>query len=218
MAATDHEATYEVATATRLLAAEMFAGLTEEQWRSPSLCAGWTSREVAAHLAEPLETGMSLASLVVALVRARGSLDRMVDVSATRYAARPTAELVATLRGRADVRLSPPIIGPRGPMCDSLIHLRDVARPLGLDANPPPEHWRHVLDFVTDPKGATTGFVGRGHLRSLRLVATDQDWTHGDGAELHGPSEALVMALTGRSVALADLDGPGVEVLRGRLR
>lgn len=218
MAETDPEATYDVATRTRLLAAEMFAGLDDEQWRRPSLCAGWTVREVAAHLAEPLETGMSMGSLLVALVRARGSLDRMVDVSARRYAARPTAELVATLRERADVRLSPPVIGPRGPMADSLIHLRDAARPLGLDADPPPEHWRHVLDFVTDPRGATTGFVGRGHLGGLRLVATDQDWTHGDGQELRGPSEALVMALTGRAVALDDLAGPGVDVLSRRLR
>ncbi|WP_299052331.1 maleylpyruvate isomerase family mycothiol-dependent enzyme [uncultured Nocardioides sp.] len=218
MAGPDHEATYDVATQTRLLAAEMFAGLDEEQWRRPSLCAGWTVREVAAHLAEPLETGMSTLGLLVGVIRARGSLDRMVDTSARRFATRSTDELVGLLRERADVRLSPPVIGPRGPMADSLIHLRDAARPLGLDANPPPEHWRHVLDFVADPKGTTTGFVGRGHLRGLRLVATDQAWTHGDGQELRGPSEALVMTLTGRAVALDDLAGPGVDALRRRLR
>jgi hypothetical protein len=31
---------YAVATANRPLAADMFAGLSEEQWRTPSLCAG----------------------------------------------------------------------------------------------------------------------------------------------------------------------------------
>ncbi|MCH1868076.1 maleylpyruvate isomerase family mycothiol-dependent enzyme [Nocardioides sp. CFH 31398] len=218
MATTDHEATYGVATATRRLAAEMFAGLSDEQWRTPSLCGGWTVREVAAHLAEPLETGMSTVGLLVGIVRARGSLDRMVDTSARRYAAaRTPAQLVRTLRERADERLDPPVIGPHGPMSDSLIHLRDAARPLGAGANPPPEHWRHVLDFLTDPQAVTKGFSTPAARKGLRLVATDQDWTHGDGAELTGPSEALTMALTGRAVALDDLSGAGVDVLRSRL-
>jgi uncharacterized protein (TIGR03083 family) len=220
MPASDHEATYAVATATRRLAAEMFAGLTAEQWRTPSLCGGWTVREVAAHLAEPLETGMSTLGLLVGIVRARGSLDRMVDTSARRYAASHTpAELVRTLRERADERLDPPVIGPRGPMADSLIHLRDAARPLGAETNPPAEHWHHVLDFLTDPKAVTTGFSTPSARKDLRLVATDLDWTWGSPGDttVEGPGEALTMALTGRRVALDDLSGDGVDVLRGRL-
>ena len=29
--------------------AELLAGLTEEQWNAPSLCAGWRVKEVVAH-------------------------------------------------------------------------------------------------------------------------------------------------------------------------
>ena len=47
--------------------------------------------------------------------------------------------------------------------------------------------------------------------------ATDQAWSWGTGAELAGPSEALAMAVSGRSVALDDLEGEGVETLRARL-
>ncbi len=126
----------------------MFATLTPEQWRTPSLCAGWTLREVAAHLLEPLETEVGTLELLVYLARYRGSLDRMVDDTARKVAARPTDELVTGLRERAATRLTPPVIGPLGPMTDTCIHLRDAARPLGLDVCPPPASWRPALDFL----------------------------------------------------------------------
>src|SRR3954454_8422325 len=94
----------------------MFATLTPGQWRTPSLCAGWTVREVAAHFLEPLETGVGTLKLLLSLVRYRGSLDRMVDDTARKVAARPIDELVTGLRQRASTRLTPPVIGPLGPM------------------------------------------------------------------------------------------------------
>lgn len=212
----DAETVYQIATANRLLAADMFATLTPEQWRTPSLCAGWTVREVAAHLLEPLETGVGTLKLLVYLVRYRGSLDRMVDDTARKAAARPTDELVTGLRERASTRLTPPVIGPLGPMTDTCIHLRDAARPLGLDACPPPASWRPALDFLVS-KPATKGFIPRDRLTGLRFVATDQDWRHGDGPEIIGSSEAIALAVSGRRAALDDLAGPGLDVLRRRI-
>ncbi len=156
--AADVEAIYQIATANRLLAADMFADLTPEQWRTPSLCAGWTVREVAAHLLEPLETKVDVLKLLAYLVRYRGSLDRMVDETTRKVAARPTDELVTGLRERASTRLRPPVIGPLGPMTDTGIHLRDAARPLGLDVCPPPASWRPALDFLVS-KPASRGFI-----------------------------------------------------------
>jgi hypothetical protein len=45
------------------------------------------------------------------------------------------------------------------------------------------------------------------------------EWTvrDGQGPEISGPSEALALAIGGRPVALDDLAGPGLPVLRGRL-
>ena len=214
--ASDAEAVYRIATDNRLLAADMFADLTPEQWRTPSLCAGWTIREVAAHLLEPLETEVNTLMLLAYLVRYRGSLDRMVDDTARTVAARPTDELVSGLRERASTRLAPPVIGPLGPMTDTCIHLRDAARPLGLDVCPPPASWRPALDFLVS-KPARRGFIPRDRLVGLRLIATDQDWQHGEGSEIHGSSEAIAMAVSGRSAALADLAGPGTDVLRARV-
>ena len=57
----------------------------------------------------------------------------------------------------------------------------------------------------------------RGRGDGLRFRATDQDWAHGNGLEVSGPSEALALAIGGRTVALDDLAGPGLPLLRSRL-
>ena len=52
----------------------------------------------------------------------------------------------------------------------------------------------------------------------LRLVATDADWSHGEGTDdVRGPSGELLLAATGRSTGLDGLEGPGVATLAGRL-
>ena len=212
----DVEAIYQNATASRLLAADNLGTLSPEQWRRPMVCAGWTVREVASHFLEPLETEVGTLKLLIYLVRYRGSLDRMVDDTARKVAARPTDELVTGLRERAATRLTPPVIGPLGPMTDTCIHLRDAARPLGFDVCPPPASWRPALDFLVC-KPATKGFIPRDRLTGLRFIATDQNWRHGDGPEILGSSEALAMAVSGRPAALVDLAGPGLDVLRRRI-
>jgi hypothetical protein len=51
----------------------------------------------------------------------------------------------------------------------------------------------------------------------LRLVATDTDWSVGEGPELRGPVLSLLLLLTGRQVVLPELEGPGAAVLTERL-
>ncbi len=57
----------------------------------------------------------------------------------------------------------------------------------------------------------------RRHGRGLRLVATDLDWSAGNGPEVTGTGDALLMAIAGRPAALADLTGPGVATLAERV-
>jgi hypothetical protein len=62
------------------------------------------------------------------------------------------------------------------------------------------------------------GFVGsKKRAAGLHLVATDVDWSHGDGPEVRGPGEAILLALTGRTVVLDELTGEGVATLRSRM-
>ncbi len=85
---------------------------------------------------------------------------------------------------------------------------------LGLPNDVTLDDWRMVLDWL--PSGVP-GLVPKRRAAGLRLVAADQDWSWGEGEAINGSSEALAMALAGRPVALNDLQGPGVALLRDRL-
>jgi len=58
--------------------------------------------------------------------------------------------------------------------------------------------------------------LGAMRARGVRLIATDLDWSHGDGPELRGTGEAVLMVMAGRAAALDDLDGPGKAKLAQR--
>lgn len=204
---------FDLIARERLRAADMFESLDEAQWAVPSLCGDWTVRDMAGHLIVPFSFG--LPGLALGMLKAKGSFHRFNSRAARELARKPVPELVETLRRNAKSRFTPPGHPPLAPLTDIAAHTRDVARPLGLDVTAPPEVWRHALGFLVTPR-AHPAFVRRGRLDGVRLRATDQDWAHGDGAEVAGPSEALAMAMLGRTVALDDLTGDGVGVLRGR--
>lgn len=110
-------------------------------------------REVCAHLVPP-EGGYEVLRVLWDVVRFRGDLARMVDVTTREQARQPTTDLVASLRERAGERLKAPVVGPQRPMVATAIHLRDAARRLALDTCPPLQDWRQVLDFlVSRPAG-----------------------------------------------------------------
>lgn len=70
------------------------------------------------------------------------------------------------------------------------------------------------LDFLT---AAANDLIPQGALHGLRLQAEDVDWGYGDGPSVDGPAEALLLAMSGRTIALEHLVGEGVETLTGRL-
>jgi len=190
----------------------MFGGLDDAQWATQSLCSEWTVRDVAGHLITPM--CVSTPRFALGAVTSGGFSRYSVKV-ARRLAARPAAELVRTRHDQADQRFTPPGLGPLAPLTDITVHTRDAARPLGLDTTAPLPVWTAVLDFLTSDQVRPI-FVPRGRLTGLHFRATDQPWESGQGPEVEGPSEALAMAVVGRSVALADLSGDGVPVLAAR--
>lgn len=202
--------------ANRRLLADFFDGLDESQLETQSLCSAWTVREVLGHSAMPFSVGIG--RLLWRTFRAGGSIDRASAAIAEEQARRPVAELTGLLRTYAGKRVPAPGVGPMGQFTDHCIHLRDCARPLGLDSDVALDDWRAVLDWLPT-KQASLGVVPAGRLDGLALRASDQDWSWGgaEEAEVSGPSEALALALAGRTAALADLDGPGVATLRERI-
>ena len=198
----------------RRRAVALFEGLDAAQWAAPSLCAGWTVRDVAGHLVVPFE--VSAPSLLLEVVRQRGSFDRAMDRVSRRVAQRPTAELIEVLRAHTGSRFTPPGQGPEAPLADLSIHLHDVARPLGLDLTLPPTSWRLVLDYFMSTR-SRRAFVPAARLAGLSFTTTDQRWSAGAGQEVRGTSAAVALALAGRTAVLDELDGRGLDRLRARL-
>ncbi|WP_116247488.1 maleylpyruvate isomerase N-terminal domain-containing protein [Nocardiopsis sp. FIRDI 009] len=59
-------------------------------------------------------------------------------------------------------------------------------------------------------------FLASERMRGLRLTAEDTDWAVGEGTEVRGPLQALLMTLTGRAVCLAVSTGRAARGDGGR--
>ncbi|RZS36904.1 uncharacterized protein (TIGR03083 family) [Herbihabitans rhizosphaerae] len=209
----DRDTAWQVITQERLSLADLLDTLTAEEWETPSLCAGWRVRDVAAHVAlAPRPPGPW--TMIVEGVRARGSFHRLNHDIAVRHAHQPTERIVEELREHAASRRLPPVTNYRNILFDVLVHGQDIAIPLGRERAMSPEAARAGADRVW-----TMGwpFWAKRRLRGVRLVATDVDWTAGEGAEVRGPIDALLLLITGRSAALPHLTGAGVPGLTERL-
>jgi uncharacterized protein (TIGR03083 family) len=204
--------TFEMIARERRDLADTLSGFDTKQWTTPSLCQGWTVHDVAAHLLMPLVT--SIPRLIVAMAGSGFNFDRANLGLTARVAQRSNAELVTGLRANADHRFKPPGMGAEAPLTDTLVHGQDIRRPLGIDRRIAPEHLARSLTFLS---GKTQGFVPKGLVDGVRFEATDLAWNGGDGALARGTGEAILLTMTGRRVAVAELEGPGVELLRTRL-
>lgn len=189
--------------------AELLDGLSPQQWQAPTLCNGWNVGDVVAHTIAYL--GQTRMGLVAAMLAARGQIDRLNE-SALRTAAGPD-ELRGLMRAGVDPSGAGALYGCRVALIECLIHQQDIRRPLGLPRIIPADTLRASLTFAR----VSPVIGGAWRTRGLRLIATDLDWSAGRGPVIHGPGEALLLAMTGRVEAVADeLQGPGLTPLRRR--
>ncbi|MVO88219.1 maleylpyruvate isomerase family mycothiol-dependent enzyme [Streptomyces sp. p1417] len=197
----------------RLSVAALLERLDDADWEAPSLCRGWTVRDVAAHLT--LSTRTTWPTMLKGVIRARGDWERMeAEAAVRRAAAFSPAELIAQIRETAGSPKRAPMASPLDPLVDFLVHGQDIARPLGLTRGMPPEQTAAALGRVV-----SSPFYGaRKRLRGVRLVATDLDWSTGDGPqEAQGPAADLLLLATGRPAGLTGVTGPGAERIAAAL-
>ncbi|MED5815807.1 maleylpyruvate isomerase family mycothiol-dependent enzyme [Mycolicibacterium sp. 050232] len=192
--------------------ATLVEGLDAEQLATPSLCAGWDVKTVAAHLVSDFTDGFW--GFLASGIR-HGSIDLGIDALARRRSQASAAEIAETLRRDADYRLSPPVTGPVSGLTDVLVHGADMRIPLGLPHRPDPQQVARVLDFLTSR--TQLGFFPHRRLRGIALLDADTGRTWGEGQAITGPGVALMLAVCGRSVAFEHLSGDGLDVLRSRL-
>ncbi|WP_432058263.1 maleylpyruvate isomerase family mycothiol-dependent enzyme [Streptomyces sp. bgisy022] len=186
-------------------------GLDDRQWEQPSLCEGWTVHDVVAHLVDSART--TRLGFVVGLARARFDFHRQNAHGVARERGASPLETLARLRRVASSTTTPPApLDSR--IVEELVHGEDIRRPLGLIRPYPRDAVVRALRLQVHTPAAFGG--ARERVAPLRLTATDADVSIGDGPETTGPALSLLLAVTGRRVALDDLDGPGAGVLRQR--
>jgi uncharacterized protein (TIGR03083 family) len=207
--ATKHDYAGLVAT-ERAAFADLIAGLGEDDKRKQSLCAGWSTRDVACHVASGNRTG--LGRTLVGIVMSGFSPDRFNAREVQAWRGRGDAEIVEAI---AEPRLKGILkLSPAGALTEIFLHQQDVRRPTGRARAYSPACLAAALDATVT---VTTGTGSKKRVKGLALRATDIDWSHGSGAEVSGSAEALILAANGRAVAAGDLSGAGLESLRQRL-
>jgi uncharacterized protein (TIGR03083 family) len=208
----DREFVFAAVADERRRLANLLDGLDAAQLATPSLCAGWDVKTVAARVVSTVVDGTRA---FVGLALRRRSMARAIGELARRRTRLSAAEIAASLHRCADHRISPPLFGPLDPLADVLVHGGDIEIPLGLPFQPDPQLAALAMDFLTSPW--PFGFVPLGRLRGISLRANDVRRVWGSGAEIVGPVAALMVAVSGRTALLHLLDGPGLPPLRQRV-
>jgi uncharacterized protein (TIGR03083 family) len=184
--------------------------LTDEQWATPSLCAGLTVREVLAHLT----SGASLNAVrwLAGVIRCRFDFDRQVAMRLAEQLGATPAETLGGFQRVVTSTTEPPlpVVAMLG---ETIVHGEDIRRPLGLRRAHPIETITRVAAYYS---GSDQVVLAKGRIAGLRLAANDGPFAAGSGPLVTGATTALTMAMTGRAAYCDDLEGDGVATLRER--
>ncbi len=188
------------------------AGLDPAQWDTQSLCSEWQVRHVVAHLV--VGTNVRAGEALLGLARNGMNFNRFMGRQALAAGTAAPSSLLTGLHGTIGTHKAPPGAKPVNMLIDTVCHSADIRRPLGINRALPAETLIEVADGlrrVGFPVGARKRVAG------IRLVATDVEWSAGDGPVVEGPAESLILAMGGRPAGLDDLAGDGIGVLAARM-
>lgn len=193
--------------------------LSPAEWQHASFCEGWTVRDVAAHLTMQQ---MTLGDALKGFLQHPGSMNHVIHAAAVSRAKRPTEELIAEISGMVGSRRINIGVTPRETLIDIIVHSQDIAIPLRRRLKVATEAAAiaatHLWSYQASGKGRRMARVFRPvPYQSYRLIATDVEWSVGDGPEIRGPILAILLLLTGRTAGYADLAGPGAPALGATL-
>jgi uncharacterized protein (TIGR03083 family) len=194
----------------RAALARDLSDLNDEQWQTRSLCGDWIVQQVLGHM-----TAAAVTNPGKWLVRFAGTGFRfgtLINNDIATQTADGPAQTLARFRAIENSNGHPP--GPvDGWLGETIVHAEDIRRPLGIAHDYPIDALTRLADFYT---GSNLLIGAKKRVAGLTLRTTDADWSTGSGPEVDGPAIAIVMAMTGRTVAFAELKGDGVDTLRAR--
>lgn len=182
--------------------------LDDDRWEQASLCEGWSIHDVAAHLVDTALT--TRVGFLLGLARARFDFDRQNDRGVQRHRGASPRHTVTSLKQVA-TRTSTPPGSPDSRIVEEIVHGEDIRRPLGLVRDYPTDAVVRALNYQIGTSAAMGG--AKDHVAGLQLEATDTELVIGAGEAVTGTALDLLLAVSGRPGALADLTGPGVARL-----
>jgi uncharacterized protein (TIGR03083 family) len=183
--------------------------LTDAEWKRESNCAGWSVRDLLAHIVAgakttPLTFGPSLAI-------SGFSFDRLGERGIRQQGSATPAQLTAQLRTRVDAKTVP----GKAYLTEVLVHGEDIRRSVGAEpGDHPVDHLVAVADYVKTTGGPVHG---KRRAQGLTFEASDVDWTAGSGPIVRGPLVLIVIAICGRGFALDELSGAGKDSLASHM-
>jgi uncharacterized protein (TIGR03083 family) len=191
-----------IITAERRAFSEVLEALAEADWNAPSLCSGWRTREVVAHMTMPFR--LSAPRFFGEMARSRMNFARMADRVALRDGQGPISTVLDGWRTNEDYRWKPPGGGFKGALTHDVVHGLDITIPLGIEHPVGEPALRAVLDHATKPLSLKHFGLD---LTGTRLEADDLDWSFGDGEPLRGRARHLLMVLMDRRLPAGLLTG-----------
>jgi uncharacterized protein (TIGR03083 family) len=175
-------------------------------WDAPSLCQGWRTREVVAHMTMPAR--YSGPEFMAELEAAGGDFTRLSDTIAARDGALPAATLLSGLRSEVLHGWQPPGGGMEGALTHCIIHGLDITEAVPLERQVPAPRMARVLAIVAGQGSPTLFGVD---LSDVLLRADDLDWSFGSGALVSGAAQALALVACGRQLPAGRLGGDGAR-------
>jgi uncharacterized protein (TIGR03083 family) len=170
---------------------DVLESLPPAAWDQPSLCQGWSVRDVGAHLTF---SHARMRDVAWPAVRTGFRYNAMVEYAAVRSPL-THQQIVATLGGFVGSRRRAPFVTELEPLLDVLVHSQDICVPLGIDHPMPVEAAVAAADRVLHLRGPMRLWRPP---RGVRLVAADADWAYGDGPVVEAPMRSHLLTLTGR--------------------
>jgi uncharacterized protein (TIGR03083 family) len=198
---------WKLVHAERAALAADLAGLTGEQWDTPSLCAGLTVRQVLAHVTSA--AGLTPMRWMWGVIRCRFDFDKQVAMRLAEQMGANGAETLDRFRAVVTSTTKPPLPVP-AMLGETIVHGADIRRPLGIKHDYPVAALTRLAEYY---QGTDQVVLAKGRIKGLRLVATDGPFTTGAGPLVTGTTLALIMAMVGREAFHDDLSGEGVKAL-----
>lgn len=185
-------------------------GRSDAEWATPSLSSEWTVREMLAHMTAT--AALSPLSFLAALAKSGFKFPVFANAGIAAHLGATPSDTLANFTKYLKSSSHPP--GPVDSwLGETIVHGEDIRRVL---------HIKH--DYPMDALVRSARFYAKSNLliggktraAGLTWKATDADMTFGSGPTVSGPVLAIVLAITGRGVALPELSGDGLDILRAR--